>query len=195
MVRGSHTEIVKPQDKRSDAYEYVRDRINEAYRRQGLVSEPVPSQGRTKTAIIAPASAPSFPSLTSAGEAPPIAVKPEETERVFVPPELTPKRLRSFYRENTSIQAAELTKNYIGQWMKVTGCLGEVIGNEFRSQVTFQHNYISLEYFVIFMYFREPHIDRLKILRRGDKLTVIGQIQRVESIELHLDNCELVDSE
>jgi ABC-type multidrug transport system fused ATPase/permease subunit len=38
--------------------------------------------------------------------------KPEATakqERVFVPPELTPERLFSFYRENTAIQADELT--------------------------------------------------------------------------------------
>jgi len=34
MVRGSHTEIVKPATKQSDAYEYVRDRIKQAFLRQ-----------------------------------------------------------------------------------------------------------------------------------------------------------------
>jgi hypothetical protein len=41
-VRGSHTAIVKPQSKQSDAYQYVHDRIREAYfqRRSAGLSQP-----------------------------------------------------------------------------------------------------------------------------------------------------------
>jgi tRNA_anti-like len=132
------------------------------------------------------------------------AAKPEATakqERVFVPPELTPERLFSFYRENTAIQGDELTKHFVGQWIKVTGTLNDVSrSNDFRSQVTFERSntpileWTWLDYTTIYMWFREPaQIDRLKILRRGDKITVNGQVQQVQNVTLHLDNCELAD--
>lgn len=51
-----------------------------------------------------------------------------------------------------------------------------------------------IDYTTIYMYFREQaQINRLKIMRRGDKLTVIGQIQEIQSVTLHLDNCEIAD--
>jgi hypothetical protein len=122
-----------------------------------------------------------------------------EQERVFVPPELTPERLFSFYQNNTAIQAAELVKPHIGHWMKVIGTLGNVrpwTGH--FSQVTFERSSTPvlertwLDYTTIYMLFRDaPKIDRLKILKRGDKITVIGQIREVDAVDLHLDNCEL----
>lgn len=46
-----------------------------------------------------------------------------------------------------------------------------------------------------FMIFRDQGwFDRLSTLRRGDKITVIGQITRVNGIEIQLENCEIVDS-
>jgi hypothetical protein len=129
-------------------------------------------------------------------------IKPDvitEQERVFVPPELTPERLFSFYQDNTAIQAAELVKPHIGHWMKVIGTLGNVrpwTGHS--SQVTFEHSSKPvlertwLDYTTIYMYFRDAlKIDRLRILKRGDKITVIGQLREVDAVDLHLDNCEL----
>jgi tetratricopeptide (TPR) repeat protein len=43
-VRGSHTAIVKPPSKRSDAYEYVRDRIREAFSLREAGAERAPRQ-------------------------------------------------------------------------------------------------------------------------------------------------------
>ena len=53
-------------------------------------------------------------------------LRPCVEPRVFVPPELTPERLLSFYQENTAIQAKELTKDRIGQWMPFTGVVSNV---------------------------------------------------------------------
>jgi hypothetical protein len=130
--------------------------------------------------------------------------EPEATakqERVFVPPELTPERLFSFYQDNTAIQAAERFKPHIGQWMKVTGTLGNVRPwTGLFSQVTFERSSTPvlertwLDYTTIYMYFRDAQkVDRLKILKRGDKMTVIGQIREVDALDLHLDNCEFAD--
>jgi hypothetical protein len=132
----------------------------------------------------------------------PLPDKPEVTakqERVFVPPELTPERLFSFYQDSTAIHAAERFKAHIGQWMNVTGTLGNVSPwTGHFSLVTFENSSTPvfertwLDYTTIYMYFRdEQKIDRLKILKRGDKITVIGQIKEVDAVVLHLDNCEL----
>ena len=134
----------------------------------------------------------------TASTAPPISAP---QMRVFVPQELTPKRLFSFYQDNTAIQAAELTKGYIGRWMKVTGGLGDVgawtgdmlsVSFELSNVPVFERT--PLDYTKIHMHFRDAQkSDRLKILKRGDRITVIGQLMEVNAYTLHLDNCELVD--
>jgi tRNA_anti-like len=123
-----------------------------------------------------------------------------EQERVFVPPELTPERLLSFYQDNTGIQAAELTKHYIGQWMQITGTLrnvGAFTGS--YAQVSFEKNYTDqrtwFDYADILCYFRKPWVDRLQTLRRGDKIKMICQIGRIGQLDLELLNWELVDSD
>ena len=120
-------------------------------------------------------------------------------KRVFVPPELTPERLLSFFEENTAIQATELIKDRIGQWMRVTGTVKNVGAfNGFFAQVPFENNFLQPRTWFdcadIYCYFRKPQINRLKVMKRGDKITVIGQIKRVSKLNLDLNNCELVDS-
>jgi hypothetical protein len=44
MVRGSHQAIVKPQSKQSDAYQFVRDRIQEVDIQRRFAADPAPSQ-------------------------------------------------------------------------------------------------------------------------------------------------------
>jgi hypothetical protein len=118
----------------------------------------------------------------------------DEQKRVFVPPELTPERLLHFFEVNTTIQAAELTKDRLGQWMRVTGTLRNV-GGSFPVQVTFEKNFVEpltqFDYADIYCYFRDPQqIDRLKIMRPGDRITVVGQISRIAALSLELDYCE-----
>lgn len=120
-------------------------------------------------------------------------------ERVFAPPELTPERLLIFFEENTAIQATELTKDRIGQWMRVTGTVRNVgaFSGHFV-QVSFEKTakpQTWFDYAEILCYFMGTlQIDRLKILKQWDKITVIGQIGRIHKRVLELDNCELVDT-
>ena len=114
-------------------------------------------------------------------------------ERIFVPSNVTPERLLIFFEENTAINAAEPTKRYIGQWMPVTGTLRNVSAS---GQVSFERSTTPLTWFdyaEILCYFRKEKIGDLKILKRGDKITVVGQISRIRKLDLELDNCELVD--
>ena len=120
-------------------------------------------------------------------------------ERMFVPPELTPERLLSFFEENTTIQATELTKDRIGQWIQVTGTVRNVGAfNGYFVSVSFEKTdepQTWFDYAEILCYFMgKLQINRLKILKRGDKIIVIGQISRIRTRALELDNCELVNS-
>jgi hypothetical protein len=118
--------------------------------------------------------------------------------RVFVPRELTPERLLSFFQDNTDIHATELTKDRIGQWIPFTGTVRNVGPfNGYLAQVSFERNYVQPRTWFdgadIYCYFRRPQVDRLKVLKRGDKITVIGEISRIRKLNLELDNCEFVD--
>ena len=121
--------------------------------------------------------------------------KPED--RVFI--DVTPAYLVSLFEGHTHIQAAKLAEAYVGKWMKVSGRLGDVMRSEVAqtfSQVTFKRSSVfdaGGEHFGVFMYFDGTWDDRVAVLRRGDSITVIGQLERVNRDGVHLGNCELVD--
>jgi len=68
-------------------------------------------------------------------------------------------------------------------------------------QLTFERAEVPLtkrtwfDYTSFYMMFKKPWIDRLAIVKRGDKLTVIGQIERIDGVSVQLENCELVGSD
>ncbi len=136
----------------------------------------------------------------AAPEPPPKAA--EKQGRVFVGESITPEYLIGIFREHTAIQGATLTAAYLGKWMKVSGSLGNVISTTpDRAQLTFERAEVPLtertwfHYTGFYMMFSRPWIDHLAIAKRGDKLTVIGQIERIDSVSVQLKNCELVGSD
>jgi len=109
---------------------------------------------------------------------------------------VTPEHLTSFYREgHTSIQAGRLAEAFIDKWMTVSGPIGDVLGSTdvhrmvvFADRSIHKHNYVN-------MFFDDKNqFDRLSTLKPGDKITVIGKIAEVNSLEVKLNNCELVES-
>jgi hypothetical protein len=104
-------------------------------------------------------------------------------DRIIV--NVSPQFLIGFFEQHTTVQAKKLVEAYIGKWMRVSGPLGDVWPN----QVTFEHRLFGSA--VVFMYFSPEWTDRLSVLRRGDHLAVLGQIRNVNSMEVHLENCEL----
>lgn len=108
---------------------------------------------------------------------------------------VTPEHLTGLFKGgHTSIQAKKLTEAFIGKWIKISGLVDDVLGstNHFR-QVTFKERSIFSQNLVL-MYFRPAWFDQISTLKPGDNITVIGQITDVTSQDIHLDNCELVDS-
>ena len=112
-------------------------------------------------------------------------------ERTFV--DSRPEDLTRVFEEHTEIQARTRVANAIGKWMKVSGPLGNVSDFTSFSQVTFAHR--PFPHPTVYMYFRKKRwFDRVSVLNRGNDITVVGRIREVRYGELHLDNCELMDS-
>jgi hypothetical protein len=156
--------------------------------RYDSVSHQAPAAGPQ---IAPPASSPTAqepkPPVMSLGD--PSQKKDLVSERIIV--DVTPLYLMDLFSEHTSIQAQRLIEPYIGKWIRISGPLGDVSDNEYFSQVVFEHG--PKMFAQVFMYFRQPNrSDRLSVLRRGTELTVLGQIERVNGMEVHLDNCELI---
>lgn len=148
-----------------------------------------PRQLATGTDALSPRTTPE-PSPPLAAEVP--RSRRDATDRKFVAPEMTPNRIFGFYKNNTAIQAHELTKHLIGQWIKVTGPLLQVLprSGSFTGATLDRGDYSG----DIFMYFvSESEIVRLAQLNKFDIITVVGQIDEISRLELLLNNCELVD--
>jgi hypothetical protein len=112
-------------------------------------------------------------------------------ERTFV--DSRPEDLTRVFKEHTEIQARTRVADAIGKWMKVSGPLGNVGDFTSFAQVTFM--YRPSPHPEIYMYFRKKKwFDRVSVLNRGNDITVVGRISEVKYGELHLDNCELIDS-
>lgn len=131
----------------------------------------------------------------------PVADNPPARQIVDV----TARYLVGLFEGQTDIQAHKLTEAFNGKWMKLSGRLGNVgkwVGGSEDGfcQVTFERAPLSdaqssADFHQVFMFFRDREYveNRLAVLKIGDQLTVVGQIERVDAVSVALDNCELVD--
>ena len=154
---------------------------------------------RSRAVQMTPGPPPSEATALHAAAPEPPRKAAENQDRIFVGESITPEYLIGTFRERTSIQGAKLTADYLGKWMKVSGSLGDVISTTPNlAQLTFERAGVPrtwFDYTGFYMMFKKPWIDRLAIVKRGDKLTVIGQIERIDSVSVQLENCELVGSD
>lgn len=111
------------------------------------------------------------------------------SEHTFI--EDTPKTLTSVFKRHTSAQAQKLLEPYYGQWMPVSGTLGDVgEWTDSHSRVTFQSSFREP---AVIMIFRDKDVfdRRLSILRPGTRITVIGQIERINFSSVQITNCRI----
>jgi hypothetical protein len=119
----------------------------------------------------------------------------KKEEMVFV--DVTPAYLLNFYKEHIGVQADKLAEAYVGKWMKVSGRLGNVERFlEISWRATFEQSTEEIVLqggFITMMFYEQKWIDRLAVLRRGDKINVIGQIRMMVASSLVLEKCQLSD--
>jgi len=106
--------------------------------------------------------------------------------------DVTPEYLMGLFDKHTSIQAEKLVEAFIGKWIRLSGPLGDVMpGGGDSVAVVFTHERFQHRGVMMFFNNRATIENQLRVLRKGDQITVIGQIQRVFSASLELKNCEL----
>lgn len=107
-------------------------------------------------------------------------------ERIFV--HRTPRELVGLFKRETSEQAQKQADAFYGKWLKVSGPLGDVgAWTGGFSQVTF--GYKTFFDVTVFMMFRDRAYveNRLSLLRKGDRITVQGQIERIDPHQRAVD--------
>jgi hypothetical protein len=109
--------------------------------------------------------------------------------------DVTPKYLVGLFRGQTSIQGQRLADIYLGKWMTVSGRLGDVdVFGSAGAQVVFQTGISDV---VVYMWFEdEEYVDeRIAVLKKGDRISVLGKIDRIRSIDVQLKECRLIDDD
>ena len=144
------------------------------------------SRGQTPTTAPPPSEHPPDPLHAAAR-----STRRATEERVEV--DVTPEYLTGFFKDHMDVQAQKLAAPFIGKWMTVSGPLGNVgAWRGTYSQVTFNRPGVDVP--AIYMIFRdEAQVDRLSVLKHGDRMTVCGRIDELDCVRVQLDPCELIE--
>jgi hypothetical protein len=111
--------------------------------------------------------------------------------RVFVSPNVDVKYLCEIFEGRTSIQATKMAGAFIGKWMKHSGNLNEVLSSTGKvAQVTLAMP--ALKFTDVYMLFDAEWLERLSVLKHGDPVRIIGQIDEIHRTHIQLQHCELV---
>jgi hypothetical protein len=122
-------------------------------------------------------------------------LKPAQAVRAFIP--LEPQDLVKIYRENTQIQADKLAAIYINNWMRVEGTVTDVyeisdgVSLSLRTDDCSQSNWFTAH----LSFEGKQWFDRVKLLPRGHRVIVDGQLRKFSAFNLHYENCELVETD
>ena len=116
----------------------------------------------------------------------------QQPGRIFL--DEAPWFLMQFFREHTTIQAKKLVDPYLGKWVRPLNVaiynINEIVSGGHRISATSDDE----EGIFITLRFGKDWDERISILRRNGKLTIIGQLTDVGTRELELENCEILDS-
>jgi hypothetical protein len=130
-----------------------------------------------------------LPGVQSVNPAPPII----RGERVIV--DVTVEYLARLCKGHTTFQAEQLIKPYLDKWLKVSGIIGD-FGQRASSEMELSFQEIGPS-----MWFDEEWHDRISVLKRGDRITVMGQIKAVRPLLVNpalayvrLDHCEIIET-
>lgn len=112
--------------------------------------------------------------------------------------DVTPRYLTDFYTDRMDFEGAALVKRYLGKWMRLSGPLRNVSDHDDIPG----HRWLGV--FMqwppgnpsVSMFFNNPRwFDRLLVLKRGDPISVLGRIQKIDRDSMVLEDCELVEPE
>jgi hypothetical protein len=106
--------------------------------------------------------------------------------------DVKPEYLLSLYNEHTTAQGDLLAQPYLGKWIKYSGATTNVHKHPDGDGGTLVGR--IADYNQLYMDFSKEWIDRIIVLRRGQNVSVIGQVTRITSSQVELQNCELIET-
>jgi hypothetical protein len=123
---------------------------------------------------------------------------PAVEQRIFI--DVDPGYLVGLYQKYNSAQADEAVKTYIGKWLRVSGNVGDVTRQRRLNERGTVSMMISVKradgfhlYTILADFDDQRWIDRALIFNRGEKVTVIGKLERVIESGIILEKCEIVE--
>jgi hypothetical protein len=115
----------------------------------------------------------------------------EPAKRVII--HETPDVLVGIYKNHVSIQADKLIESYVGKSIHVSGLVSDVYDSTADITVVLRLGEGLENYLLVFCRFPTLWRDRVEILRRRQTVTILGEINSVETDNIRLINCELAD--
>ena len=147
-----------------------------------------------------PIAAPEAPTETSSDEVPSgwtgrdVPVKPDYVAGHEIL-DVTPQYLTKFYVDNTSYQAEQLVRPFIGQRIQVTGTFFDLASLREGTEFGVRFERADLAAYanpLVTTRFGPEWEGPLTVLKRGDEIAVVGVIEAVWAHGIHLEHCELV---
>jgi hypothetical protein len=148
----------------------------------GLVQEPIRARTSDPTQEIAIAPPKQMTAaLAEPSHQPPLSLNINDKTVVDV----TPEYLISFFKDHVNVQAQRLLEPYIGQRMVVRDAEVIQVSESFPGRLMVSTNaHVDLR-------FKEDWRPRVLVLRKGSRITAIGEIKGVSFGSVDLENCEL----
>jgi hypothetical protein len=105
--------------------------------------------------------------------------------------DVTPEYLTAFYKDRMDFEGAASVQRYLGKWMRLSGPLRNV-----EEETTFGLSWLQVtmqrsEPLVVMFFNDQKRFDRVKVLKRGDLISVLGRIHKVQRHGITLEDCEL----
>lgn len=102
---------------------------------------------------------------------------------------LTPEQLVGIFKGRTSLQGEKLASTYTDKWMILSGTVHDISQRHEGIGIVF---HVTQPWITIMMHFGKEFIEPISALSKGDKVTVRGQIRKIEATLVSLENCQLV---
>lgn len=116
--------------------------------------------------------------------------------RIVLPPEVTPEVMIRPFKDHTTLQAETLTNQYRGKWLHFAGEVRDVTDEsmlrEQRTKLIFRVPVANDDLCIVQAYFEGEWPEEVSLTRRGQRVSLLGEVFDVTESGLSLVHCELI---
>jgi hypothetical protein len=111
-------------------------------------------------------------------------------DRIFV--DVMPEDLIKLFKDHMDLQAQMLVEPFMGKWIRISAVVKDILKNRDASCRVTLNGTGFLE--LINLNFPPNWVDRISVLQRGQVINACGQITKVTSLSVELEQCELLNT-